>query len=42
MGLNDMDGTTLCGGMTIKREQYVTSNTKMERGGSDDSKSWMR
>ena len=29
-GCNDMDGTTLCGGMTMKREKCMMSGTKRE------------
>ena len=37
-----MDGTTLREeGMTIKKERYVTSSAKIERGEKDDE-SWMR
>ena len=39
---NDKNGTTLRGGMIVKRERYVTSSTKMEKDENDDSKSWMR
>ena len=35
-------GQLYAGGMTIKREWYMMSSTKMERGGSDDSKSQFR
>ena len=30
------------GRITVKREMYVMSSTKMEKGENDDSKSWMR
>ena len=39
---NDKNGTTLHGGMIMKRERYVTSSTKMEKDENDHSKSWMR
>ena len=38
---NDKNGTTLRRGMIVKRERYVTSSTKRERGEKDDE-SWMR
>ena len=30
------------GGMTVKRERYVMSSTKMKEYENDDSKSWIR
>ena len=36
-----MDGTTLCGGMTMKGEKCMISSTKMESDERNDSGSWM-